>query len=127
MKTIVLVVSMVLSVILFSGCGKSVVPEGAEASYFTGTMTSEELGTITELHDATLKALKALELPIAYDKKDNLVALVQTFTATGQSIKILIEYRNVDVTQVTLSSPDDVDEYKMTGLLEEIRRNMSII
>jgi len=118
---------MVLSVALLSGCGKSVVPEGAEYSFFSDSMIAEELGTITELHDATLKALKSLELPIAYDKKDNLVALVQTFTATGQSIKILIEYRNVDVTQLTLSSPDDVDEYKLTGLLEEIRRNMSII
>ncbi len=127
MRTIVLVVSMALSALVLFGCGKSVVPEGADYSYFTDSMISEELGTITELHDATLKALESLELPISYDKKDNLVALVQTFTSTGQSIKILIEYRNVDVTQVTLSSPDDVDEYKMTGLLEEIRRNMSII
>ena len=127
MRTIALVVSMVLCSMLLLGCGKAVVPEGAEYNMFTSDMSSEEVGTITEVHDATLKALKNLELPISYDKKDNLVALVQTFTSTGESIKILIEYRNVDVTLLTLSSPDDVDEYKMTGLLEEIRRNMSII
>jgi hypothetical protein len=126
-KRVFLILATALAMLMLAGCGKTVVPEGADYSYFMDLMVSQETGTITELHDATLKALKSLELPVSYDKKDNLVAVVQTFTAEGQSVKILIEYRSLDVTQLTLSSPDDVDQYKLSGLLEEIRRNMSVI
>lgn len=102
-------------------------PEGADYNMFTGSMESEEPGTITEVHAATVKALRSLELPISYDKKDNLVAVVQTFTAEGDSIRITLSYRTVDMTMLEFTSEDGIDKYKLSGLLEEIRKNMSVI
>ena len=104
-----------------------VTPEGASSNIFTGSMVSEEAVTITEIHAATLKALEALELPVSYDKKDNLVAVLQTFTAEGQTIRISISYRSVDVSELKLFSEDSVDSYKMAGLMDEIRNQMSLI
>jgi len=104
-----------------------VTPEGASLNMITGTMVSEEAGTITEIHAATLKALQALELPVSFDKKDNLVAVLQTFTAEGQTIRITISYRTVDVSELRLFSEDSVDDYKMAGLMDEIRNQMSLI
>lgn len=111
---------------LLSACGGAK-PEGASLNLITGTMVTEEPGTITEIHTATLKALKALELPVSYDKKDNLVAVLQTFTAEGETIRITISYRTLDLSELRLFSEDMVDSYKMTGLMEEIRSQMSQI
>lgn len=102
-------------------------PEGASRNLITGSMSAEEPGTITEIHTATLKALTALELPVSFDKKDNLVAVLQTFTAEGETIRITISFRTVDVSELRLFSEDKVDSYKLTGLMEEIRSQMSQI
>ncbi|BBD08397.1 DUF3568 family protein [Desulfovibrio ferrophilus] len=110
---------------MLSACGAKL--EGASSNIITGTVVSEEAGTITEIHAATLKALESLELPISYDKKDNLVAVLQTFTAEGDTIRITISYRTLDVSELRLFSEDKIDSFKMAGLLDEIRNQMSLI
>ncbi len=128
MRTIVSVImASMLAALLLGACAEGVVPEGASYGTFSGFMTSEEPGTITEIHGATLKALESLELPVSYDKKDNLVAVVQTFTSEGQSIRIVISYILPDVSEVSFTSDDRIGKYKLSGLLEEIRKNMSLL
>lgn len=119
--------ALVATLLIPAGCGKGPVPDGASYSYMFGSLSTEEPGTITELHNAVVKALNTLELPISFNKKDNLVAVVQTFTSEGESITITIHYRAEDVSELVFSSEDRVDVYKLSGLLEEIRKNMSII
>lgn len=126
-KLMTLILAASLSVFLLGGCAGDVVPEGASYGIFTGSMTSEEPGTITEIHGATLKALENLELPVSYNKKDNLVAVVQTFTAEGDSIRITISFILPDVSEMTFTSEDGIDKYKLSGLLEEIRNNMNLL
>lgn len=126
-KTLTYVLAAVLASFLLTACAEGVVPEGADYNMVTGTLVSEEAGTITEIHAATLKALHNLELPVSFNKKDNLVAVLQTFTAEGESVRITISYRTLDVSEVRFFSEDHIDKYKLSGLLEEIRKNMSII
>lgn len=117
----------VVMTFMLSACVTGSAPEGATLNPITGSVVSEEAGTITEIHAATIKALESLELPVSYDKKDNLVAVMQTYTAEGDSIRITISYRTVDVSELKLFSEDSVDAYKLSGLLNEIRNQMSLI
>ncbi|WP_461210347.1 DUF3568 family protein [Desulfocurvus sp. DL9XJH121] len=126
-KAIAYLLAAVSMAFMLAACAGDVVPEGADYSFFTGSLVSEESGTITEIHDATLKALESLELPVSYDKKDNLVAVLQTFTSEGESVRITISFRTVDVSEIRFFSEDRIDKYKLSGLLEEIRKNMSFI
>ncbi|NJB67740.1 hypothetical protein GGQ74_001380 [Desulfobaculum xiamenense] len=126
-KSALIVLALCAAMLVPAGCGKGPVPEGASYSFTFGKLASEEPGTVTELHAAVLKALKTLELPVAFNKKDNLVAVIQTFTSEGESIQITIHYRSVDVSELRFESDDRVDVYKLSGLLEEIRKNMSVI
>lgn len=126
-KVLSYVLAAVLATFMLSACAGDVVPEGADYNMFTGSMSSEEAGTITEIHAATLKALDNLELPVSFNKKDNLVAVLQTFTSEGESVRITIHYRMVDVSEIVFFSEDRIDKYKLSGLLEEIRKNMSLI
>jgi len=126
-KFVSILMASVLAAVLLVGCAGDIVPEGAEYGMFSGTMSSEEPGTITEIHGATLKALENLELPVSYDKKDNLVAVVQTFTAEGQSIRITISYMFGDVSELSFTSDDRIDKYKLAGLLDEIRKSMTLL
>ncbi|WP_028586459.1 DUF3568 family protein [Desulfocurvus vexinensis] len=132
MRTIVsTLLCAALAAILLSGCavgGKGGnVAQGATYFVCTGTMFSDEPGTVTAVHAAVLDALVALELPVTYEKKDNLVAVVETTTAEGSPIEINVAYRKADLTRVTFTSTDRVDQYKLSGLLEEIRRNLATI
>lgn len=126
-KVLTFLMAVMMAAFLLAGCSEGVVPEGADYSMFTGTMISEEPGTITEIHGATLKALDVLELPVSYNKKDNLVAVLQTFTAEGESIRITISYILPDVSEISFTSEDRIDKYKLSGLLDEIRKNMSLL
>lgn len=114
------VVAMVMAVFFIAGCG---VAENATYCPFSGSLTaSEEPGTVTELHKATVKALKDLELKITYNKKDKLVAMVEAITAQGNWIKILIEFRSPDVSHLVIKT--DHEKYKAAGVLNQIRKNM---
>ena len=126
-KALSYVLAAVVAAFLLTACAGDVVPEGADYNLISGAMVSEEAGTITEIHAATLKALDNLELPVSFNKKDNLVAVLQTFTAEGESVRITIHYRTLDVSEIVFFSEDHVDKYKLSGLLEEIRKNMSLI
>lgn len=126
-KALAYLLLVAAAALMLTACAGDVVPEGADYNMITGSLVSEEAGTITEIHTATLKALEDLELPISYNKKDNLVAVLQTFTAEGQSVRITISFRTVDVSEITFMSEDRIDKYKLSGLLEEIRKNMSLI
>lgn len=126
-RTTLFMLALCAILMIPAGCGKGPIPDGASYSYTFGKLTSEEPGTITEIHSAVLKALKNLELPVAFNKKDNLVAVVQTFTSEGESITITVHYRAEDISELVFTSEDRVDPYKLGGLLDEIRKNMSII
>ncbi len=115
--------AVVVAMFFIAGCG---VAENASYCPFSGSLVaSEEPGTITELHKATVKALSDLELRITYDKKDNLVAVVEAMTAQGNAIKVLIDFRSVDVSYLAVDTENE--KYKAAGVLNEIRKNMSAI
>jgi hypothetical protein len=132
MRTIVTtLLCAALAAILLTGCavgGKGGnVAQGATYFVCTGTMFADEPATVTEVHMAVLGALEALELPVTYDKKDNLVAVVETTTAEGSPIEINVAFRKADLTRVTFTSTDRLDQYKLSGLLEAIRKQLATI
>lgn len=111
-----------------SGCATLGGDDPAEYSPFKGHLVSEEEpGTVTELHTATLQTLKNLELPVSFNAKDNLVAVMETFMSDGKAVSILIEFRSADVSKISIGGEERIDEYKLRGIMDEIRRNMEVI
>lgn len=111
-----------------SGCATLGGDDPAEYSTIAANLVSEEEpGTVTELHGATLQALKNLELPISFNAKDNLVAVMETFMSDGKAVSILIEYRSADVSRISIGGEERIDEDKLRGIMDEIRRNMEVI
>ena len=113
---------------VFSGC--TMFGNNDPAVYHTfgyNLVSEDEPGTVTELHTATVQALKNLELPISFNAKDNLVAVMETFMSDGKAVSILIEYRSADVSKITIGGEERIEEEKLRGIMDEIRRNMEVI
>jgi hypothetical protein len=113
---------------VFSGCTMFGNGDIAEYHKISGSLVSQdEPGTVTELHSATVQALKNLELPISFNAKDNLVAVMETFMSDGKAVSILIEFRSADVSKITIGGEERIEEEKLRGIIDEIRRNMEVI
>lgn len=120
--------ALLFSLAALSGCATLGGDDTAEYSLIKANLVSEEEpGTVTELHSATVQALKVLELPISFNAKDNLVAVMETFMSDGKAVSILIEYRSADVCRISIGGEERIDEYKLRGIMDEIRRNLEVI
>lgn len=122
-------VALLICLAALSGCATfGGDDDPAEYGYYSGQLINEEEpGTVTELHTATVQALKNLELPISFNAKDNLVAVMETFMSDGKAVSILIEYRSADVCKLSIGGEERIAEEKLRGIIDEIRRNMEVI
>jgi len=126
-KKLLWALSLVACLAALPGCA-TFGGDTAEFSMIKANLVSnEEPGTVTELHSATVQALKNLELPISFNAKDNLVAVMETFMSDGKAVSILIEYRSADVSRVSIGGEERIEEDKLRGIMDEIRRNMEVI
>lgn len=127
-KKFVWALALVGCLAVFSGCTMFGAGDTAEYGLISSHLVSEnEPGTVTELHTATVQALKNLELPVSFNAKDNLVAVMETFMSDGKAVSILIEYRSADVSRITIGGEERIEEAKLRGIMDEIRRNMEVI
>lgn len=121
-------VALMFCLAALSGCATIGGDDTAEYSTIQANLVSEqEPGTVTELHTATVQALKNLELPVSFNAKDNLVAVMETFMSDGKAVSITIEYKSADVSRISIGGEERIDEYKLRGIMDEIRRNMEVI
>ena len=126
-KKLLWTLALVAALAALSGCA-SFGGDTADFSLINANLVSdEEPGTVTELHTATLQALKNLELPVSFNAKDNLVAVMETFMSDGKAVSILIEYRSADVSRISIGGEERINEDKLRGIMDEIRRNMEVI
>lgn len=127
-KKLLWALALVACLAALSGCASLGGSDTAQYSLVKANLVSEEEpGTVTELHTATLQALKNLELPVSFNAKDNLVAVMETFMSDGKAVSITIEYRSGDVSRIAIGGEERIDEYRLRGIMDEIRRNMEVI
>ncbi len=126
-KKFIWALALVGCLAVISGCAFGSGDTASYSLYNANLVSENEPGTVTELHTASVQALKNLELPISFNAKDNLVAVMETFMSDGKAVSILIEYRSTDVSRITIGGEERIEEAKLRGIMDEIRRNMEVI
>jgi type IV pilus biogenesis protein CpaD/CtpE len=94
--------------------------------YFHSELTSVEFAPVADVHEATLKALEQLDMPVRKANFDDLVSVVSTQAADGVFFDIVSEWRSSSSTAVMISVPQYEHRYKAQGLLEQIQGNLAM-
>ena len=80
--------------------------------------------SVSKVHEAALKALEELELPVNEDKKDKLTAKIRSEFADGKRIWIDIQSLSESSAKITIRVGMFGDEAKSRKLLDTIHRHM---
>ena len=80
--------------------------------------------SVSKAHEAALKALEELELPVNEDKKDKLTAKIRSEFADGKGIWIDIQSLTESSAKITIPVGIFGDEAKSRKLLDTIHRHM---
>lgn len=123
-KVISRVILLAAAMVLFTGC--TMMGGSAGYDYFEGELTSVEFATVPEVHEATLKALEQLDMPVRKARLDDLVSVISTKTADGVYFDVVSEWRSQGSSVVKVDVPQYGDRFKAQGLLEQIRGNLSM-
>ena len=123
----VLITSMLLgSMLLLQGCLVAAVGVGAAGTiaYVRGDLEAVESANIDEVYDATLKAMKELELLPTRKTKDELGAEVVTYDAQDKKITIKLESEAEGTTKLSIRVGVFGSETKSRMIYQKIRDNL---
>lgn len=126
MRRSLLVISLIATT--FSGQGCMIVAVGVGAAgtiaYVRGDLQAAESEPIDVVYEATLRALKDLELHATSRSKDKLVAEIATHDAQGKDIKIKLKASTDRTTQLSIRVGVFGSETKSRLIYEKIRDNL---
>lgn len=123
-KVITRVILLAAAMMLFTGC--TMMGGSAGYDYFEGELTSVEFATVPQVHEATLKALEQLDMPVKRARLDDLISVISTQTADGVYFDVVSEWRSEGSSMLKVGVPDYSDRFKAQGLMEQIRGNLSM-
>lgn len=112
-----------------SGCtGAALLAGGAAGAgavvWVKGKLEYEFSAPLPKVYTATLAALKEFELPIQEEKKDKLVARVESQLADGKRVWIDIRSLTESSSKITIRIGMFGDRSRSRRLLEAIRRHL---
>ena len=90
-QQLILCISLVMTIPMFFGCVPLLVGAAAGAggyAWVRGVLVKQFDVPATKLHEAALKALKNLKLPISYDKSDRITATTRSEFSDGKNISL---------------------------------------
>ena len=120
-----MVLSLVFYVFSTSGCFALLVGAAAGAGgviWAKGKIEQEFNVPLEKVYNASLKALKKLELPIVLDRKDQLTAKLESRFSDGANIWIIIESLSSKTTKVSVRVGRMGDEKRSREIMEMIER-----
>lgn len=94
------------------------------AIWYKGKLEATLHATIHQTRSATLNALKDLNLPVMLEKKDNLVAIIDSEISDGTRIWIKLNSLTESTTKVNIRVGILGDEARSNRILEAIKRNL---
>lgn len=125
LKRILIVCVFASLVLTATGCAPSLV--GSEAGvYSTGKLYAVTKGDITSVYEATLAALKKLEIEVTDKAKDVFYAKVVATGADGKRITIRIKPGVGDLANFNIKVGSFGDEHRSRVIYEQIQRNLGI-
>ena len=125
-KQIFLIILLVGTMVLNEGCMVAAVGIGAAGTvaYVRGDLESIESENIDVLYDATLKALKELELLPTRKSKDALGAEIVTYDAQDKKVTIRLKAEAEGTTKLSIRIGVFGSETKSRLIYQKIRENI---
>ncbi len=111
--------------VLVSGCAPAVFLAGGAAGaggvvWVKGKLQEELSVPLSTVHQASLAALKELELPVIEDRKDKLAAAIRSEFADGKKVWIDIRFLTESLTKITVRVGVLGDQARSQKILEKI-------
>ena len=125
MRQILLIAMLVGSMLLLQGCVVAAVGLGAgTVAYARGDLESVESESVDVLYEATLKALKELEMLPTRKTKDALGAEIVTYDAQDKKITIRLKLAAEGTTKLSIRIGVFGSETKSRLIYQKIRDNI---
>jgi len=125
-KQILLTTLLIGSMLLLQGCMVAAVGIGAAGTiaYVRGDLQAVESASIDEVYEASLKALKELELIPTRKVKDALGAEIITYDAQDKKITIILKFTAEGTTKLSIRVGVFGSETKSRLIYQKIRDNL---
>lgn len=125
-KQVFLIILLVGSMVLLQGCVVAAVGLGAAGTiaYVRGDLQAVESESIDDVYEATLKALKELELLPTRKSKDSLGAEIITYDAQDKKITIRLKSAAEKTTKLSIRIGVFGSETKSRLIYQKIRENL---
>lgn len=123
---VLLIAMLVGSMMLLQGCIVAAVGLGAGTiAYVRGDLQAVESASIDEVYEATLKALKELELLPTRKTKDALGAEITTYDAQDKKVTIKLKSEAEGTTKLSIRIGVFGSEMKSRLIYQKIHDNLS--
>jgi len=123
-----LLVPLALSLSLsLSGCLALAVGAGAGAAgvvYVKGELQDEVAQPVPAVHEATVQALKDLNMPVVTDRSDNLTAEIKSRLADGKEVTIELDRETQKTTKIGIRVGMVGDEKQSLEILDHIKKRL---
>ena len=122
------VLSFMLFALQLTGCAALLVGGAAGAGsvvYVKGQLKEDMAASVPVVHDASISALKELNLPIIEDAHDKLSAKITSRFADGNDVWIEIESVTAESSKITIRVGVMGDEQKSRQILDVIHKHLS--
>jgi hypothetical protein len=110
-----------------SGCLALVAGAGAGAAgavYVKGKLEDEVQAPVPAVHQATVMALKELNMPIVVDRADSLTGEIKSKLADGKDVTIELERETQKTTKVGIRVGMVGDEKQSLEILDQIKKHL---
>jgi len=121
------VLSLMLLAPELTGCAALLVGGAAGAGsvvYVKGQLKEDMAASVPAVHDASISALKELNLPIIEDAHDKLSAKITSRFADGSDVWIEIESVIAESSKITIRVGVMGDEQKSRQILDSIHKHL---
>ena len=111
-----------------AGCAALLVGGAAGAGsvvYVKGQLKEDMSASVPAVHNASISALKDLNLPIIEDNHDNLSAKIKSKSADGQDVWIEIESVTAESSKITIRVGVMGDKNKSRQILDGIHKYLA--
>lgn len=127
LKIFLVLLSVMVFAIELAGCAALLLGGAAGAGsvvYIKGQLKQDMGASVPRVHDASISALKGLNLPIIEDNHDKLSAKIKSRFANGDDVWIEIESVTAESSKITIRVGILGDERKARQILDGIHKHL---
>jgi hypothetical protein len=125
-KRVLLILTLIGIAVVGQGCIAVAVGVGAAGTiaYVRGDLEAVESHSLDEVYEATLEAVKELELQSVYKTKDALTATITAYDAQDKKVKIILKKTADQITKISIRIGTFGSETKSRLIYQAIQDNL---